>query len=83
MRLNAAVGFAVDGLLASKFPDSHGQAVVIRLDCYDVPRRPTEELFSRFASAASSSTDLQHDIATKGHVTRLEFEYTWDTLRHS
>ena len=79
-RLYNCVDVAVDGHLATKYPDSRGKGVVIRLDCYDTPETEVESFFSRFTGHIRQSDEIQHDIVAKGFVASLEFEYNRRTL---
>jgi hypothetical protein len=78
-RLYNAVDVAVDGFLASKYPDSKGGPVIIRLDCYDVPRRPVEEFFLRFSDHIKADVQVRADIDRKGFISRLALEFNWRT----
>ncbi len=80
-RLYDGVDIAVDGHLASKYPDSKGKPVVIRLDCYETPREPVEEFFQAFAEHIEESEEIQADLRHKGFVGSLGFEYSWKEVK--
>jgi hypothetical protein len=79
-RLYNCVDAAVDGHLAGKYPDSRGKAVVIRLDCYDIPDRPVREFIKRFAESIENSEEVQRDLIAHGFVRSLAFEYSRRTV---
>lgn len=79
-RLHDCVDVAVDGHLAAKYPDSHGKAVVIRLDCYDTPDKPVRAFMKRFVESIANSEEVQRDLIAQGFVTSLGFEYNRRTL---
>jgi hypothetical protein len=79
-RLYNLISVAIDGHLAKTYLDSVGRGVVIRLDCYDTPKEPVEEFFARFVAYNRNRQDLAADIAAKGFISGLEFEYSRDTL---
>jgi hypothetical protein len=71
------VDIAVDGILASKYPESKGKSVVIRLDCYDTPREDCEKFFFRFAEYIHTSKEIQTAITEQGHIKDIDFEFNW------
>lgn len=79
-RLHDFVGIALDGGLASKYPESRGKSVVIRLDCYDTPRDECERLLFLFAEQIHSSEEIQSTVAKHGYIKDIEFEFKWNTL---
>jgi hypothetical protein len=79
-RLWDAVEAAIDGHLVSQYPDAMGQAVIIRLNCYDVPRQPVEEFFLRFSDHIRTRADVDADLRGKGFVASLDFEFNWRRL---
>ena len=79
-RLHNCVDVAVDGHLAKQFPDSRGQAVIIRLDCYDTPDQPVRDLVRRIAADADGDGKLQGELRAKAFIASLGFEYHWRTL---
>ena len=76
-RLHDYVEIAVDGFLAEKYPESKGKSVVIRLDCYDVPREICEQFFFRFAEHIHASPEIQAAIAKHRHIKDIDFEFNW------
>lgn len=80
-RLYDVIDVAIDGHLVDRCPESRGQAVVIRLTCYDTPDEPVREFFDAFATHVRTDPEIQHDLQAGGWVKSLEFEYIWDTLK--
>jgi hypothetical protein len=81
-RLYNYVDVAVDGQLASKYPDSKGKGVVIRLECYDTPEDVLANFYDRFSKHVMNSPEIQEDIRSKLFIKSLEFEYSRGTLQH-
>ena len=79
-RLYDCVDIAVDGHLASKYPESKGQAAVIRLDGYDIPRKPVQEFFQAFAEHVGNSDEVRDAMRSNGFVSSLKFEFSWGEL---
>lgn len=73
-RLYDCVYAAVDGHLASRFPESRGKDIVIQLDCYDTPAADVTALFERLRDHVAASAQLQSDMSRLGHVRSLAFE---------
>jgi hypothetical protein len=61
-RIYGCLDAALDGQLAEQFPQAIGKTVVVRLDCYDVPRIDVDEFFGRFVAGVSTLPDY----ATEG-----------------
>jgi len=79
-RLYDYVVIAVDGLLATKYPESFGKSVIIQLDCYDVPRIAVEQFFFSFSEHVHASKEIQAAIKHHGHIKEISFEINWQTL---
>ena len=79
-RLHDYVEIAIDGFLAEKYPESKGKSVVIRLDCYDVPREAWEQFFFRFAEYVHASTEIQAAIANHRNIKDIDFEFNWQRI---
>ena len=80
-RFRNCVDVAIDGHLATHYPQSKGKPAVVRLDCYDTPDAPVREFVDRFAAHVRGAADIQRDMKDKGFVASLRFEYSWDTLQ--
>jgi 2'-5' RNA ligase len=75
-RLYDCVDVAVDGHLASKYPDSRGKAVVVRLDCYGISKAAVGPFFERFVKHVQQSTEIQNDLRNNGFISSLEFAFS-------
>ena len=80
-RLYNCVFAAIDGQLASLYPDSKGKDVVIRLDCFNIPTDDVVDFFDRFSKHIMNSEKIQNDLRTKDFVKSLSFEYSRGTLK--
>jgi len=76
--LDGRVEAALDGQLAERFPQSHGQHVVIQIDCYDLPRREVEEFFDRFSQGVFKYPDYRDALVASPFVKTLRFEIAFD-----
>ncbi|MGY1410538.1 hypothetical protein ACW5EG_13320 [Luteimonas sp. A611] len=72
-RLYSCLDAAIDGQLVEQFPESSGQLITLRVDCYGVPRAETEEFFDRFSSSALQLPDYKTGLATSPHVSGIQF----------
>ena len=72
-RLYSCHDAAIYGQLAEQFPESRGQPITLRVDCYDVPQAETEEFFSRFSSSALQVPDYKTGLASSPHVSSIQF----------
>ena len=77
-RMFGCLEAALDGHLAANFPETKGLNVLIRVDCYDVPRHEVEAFFGRFADGVSAKSDY----STEGSpfVRQFLFEVGFDTV---
>jgi hypothetical protein len=76
-RIYNCVDIAIDGHLASKYPESNGKPVVIRLDSYATPYEPVQEFFQAFVEHIANSPEIQRDICLKRFISSLGFEFSW------
>lgn len=77
-RMFGCLDAALDGRLAEKFPNSRGKTVIIRVDCYDVPRVDVDAFINRFAEGVVQLPD--YSTAASPYVRCFEFEANFDTL---
>lgn len=77
-RLYDCVDVVLDGKLAEKFPASNGADIVIRLDCYDVPKTPVQKLFGKFAETIIDHPDNKAAIEKSTCISALFFELNFD-----
>lgn len=73
-RLYECVDAALDGQLASKFPDSRGKRLVIQLDGYRLPDKEVGSFFSRFAAGALATDEYRKAVASCPYVSAISFE---------
>jgi hypothetical protein len=75
-RMYGCLEAALDGQLAQQFPGAHGKTVVVRIDCYGLPRKDLDEFVDRFAAGVGSLPDY----SAKGspHVAAFRFEVNHD-----
>jgi len=73
-RLYDCVDAALDGQLASKFPDSRGKRVVVQLDGYRLPESEVGSFFSRFAAGALNTDEYRTALASSTYVSAISFE---------
>src|SRR5262245_12136420 len=70
-RVYDAVAAAIDGHLASKYPESKGTHIRIQVDCHgDVPQ-DVEELVSALHEFVQDHPEYQRDIQAKGFVSGI------------
>ena len=77
-RMYACLEAALDGQLTGQFPDARGKTVVVRLDCYDLPREEVDAFVSRFSTGVSNMTDF--DTEASPYVSAFRFEVNHDSL---
>lgn len=77
-RMFGCLEAALDGQLAEQFPDAQGKAVIIRVDCYDLPRDDVDAFVSRFAEGVANLPD--YSTAASPNVEHFIFEANFDTL---
>lgn len=73
-RLYGCVDAALDGQLASVFPESKGKHVVVRLDGYDLPRAEVQAFFDRFASGVFLIEDYREALENNPFVKGISFK---------
>jgi hypothetical protein len=77
-RMFGCLNAALDGQLAANFPEAKGLNVLIRVDCYDVPRDEVEAFFGRFTDGVSAMSD--YSTAGSPFVRQFMFEVGFDTV---
>ncbi|MEJ8631437.1 hypothetical protein P0F65_19880 [Sphingomonas sp. I4] len=77
-RMFGCLDAALDGKLVEQFPAAKGKAVVVRVDCYDVPRGDLEAFVDRFASGIATLPD--YSTAVSPFVSEFRFEVSFDTV---
>jgi hypothetical protein len=77
-RMFGCLDAALDGLVAEQFPEARGKALVVRIDCYDVPRRDVEAFVDRFANGIATLPD--YSTTASPFVSEFRFEVEFYTL---
>lgn len=80
-KLSAYVDAAVDGFVAKMYPEVSGKSLIIRLDCYGVPRNEVEQFFNQFSEQIRNSSEVQARIARDRHIKDLSFEFSWASIQ--
>lgn len=68
----------IDGQLANKFPDTSNKNIVIRVDCYQIPRHEVEEFFVSFSTGVLALPDYAEGLANSSYVKDITFEINFD-----
>ncbi len=79
-RMYGCVDAALDGQLAERFPESKGKDIVIRLDCYNVPREEVEEFFYGFSNGIFAIDDYRKALAHSDFARSIDFEISFDNI---
>ena len=79
-RLYACIDAAIDGHLAEKFPESKGKNIVLRLDCYNLPRDEVAEFFNKFSSGVFLMRDYAKSLRESKNVRKFRFELNFDSI---
>ena len=77
-RLYGCLEAALDGELAERFPRAEGMDVVVRVDCYGVPRDDVDEFMERFSKGVGDMPD--YSPSSSSWVRSFEFEVNHDNL---
>ena len=70
-RLYDAFDMVVDGLLASKYPESMGQQIRIQVDCYDSPPEKVLSFVRKFSAFIHESKEYQTAIKESAFITDI------------
>jgi hypothetical protein len=79
-RLYGCLDAVLDGQLAAKFPESLNKRIVIRLDCYDVPKEEVATFFDKFAKGVFGIRDYRHALDVSQFVSEFAFEVNFDLV---
>jgi hypothetical protein len=77
-RIYGCLDAALDGQLAKQFPKSSGKTVVVRVDCYDLPREAVDAFVQRFANGIRFLGDYSSDGSP--FVSKFLFEVNHDSV---
>ena len=80
MRLHACLAFALDGLLAEKYPGCTGEPLMIRLDAFNVPNEVLRAFFVRFTSEVLALPAYALALSDGKFVSRVTFELNLSDL---
>ncbi len=79
-RLYGCIDAALDGQLASKYPESQGKKIVIQLDCYNLPRDEVAEFFERFSSGVLETASYRVALNKSRFVRGISFELNFEMI---
>lgn len=79
-RLYGCIDVAIDGALAGKFPDSLGSNVIVRLDCYNVPREAVSDFFEKFIAGVFATGDYKAALEGSNYVKGLSFQLNFEAI---
>jgi hypothetical protein len=69
---------ALDGKVAERFPRAANMKVVIKVDCYNVPRKEVDEFMDRFSEGVFGIPDFSP--SSSPWVRSFEFEVNHDNI---
>jgi hypothetical protein len=73
-RLYRCIDAAIDGGLAEKYPKSAGKAVVVQLDCYNLPELQIRSFFEHFSAGVFELPDYKDALSESEYVRSVSFE---------
>ena len=77
-RLYGCLAAALDGQVAERFPRAANMKVVVRVDCFGVPREPMDEFMERFSKGVLEMPDFSP--SSSSWVLSFEFEVNHDSI---
>lgn len=77
-RLYGCLEAALDGQVAERFPRAANMKVVVRVDCYGLPREHVDEFMGRFSEGIVSMPDYLP--SSSPWVRSFEFEVNHDNI---
>lgn len=77
-RLFGCLDAALDGQLVERFPKASNKAVVVRLDCYGVPRDEVDDFMKRFSEGVGDLPD--YSPTSSQWVRSFEFEVNHENI---
>jgi hypothetical protein len=78
-RLYGCLEAALDGQVAERFPRAANMKVVVRVDCYGVPRDDVDEFMKRFSEGVLDMPD--YSPRSSPWVRSFEFEVSHDNIQ--
>lgn len=79
-RLYGCIDAALDGRLASKYPEAQGKKIIIQLDCYNLPRDEVSEFFERFSSGVLETASYRAALNNSRFVRGISFELNFEAI---
>ena len=77
-RVYGCLDAALDGRLAEQFPKAANKNIIIRVDCYDVPKVEVDEFMGRFSEGIHELPDYSPQLSQ--WVRSFTFEVNHDEL---
>ena len=77
-RLYGCIEAALDGQLAEQFPKAANKQVIVRVDCYDIPRPEVNEFMERFSHGVVELPDYSAEASP--WVKSFAFEVNHDQI---
>lgn len=82
-RLYNCLDAALDGQVATRFPESLGGQITIRLDGYGLPEEEVRSFFEAFAKQVLQLPDYASALASTQNVGGIDFELSLEDLPHT
>lgn len=79
-RLYDCLDAIFDGKLAKKFPEIVGKDILIRLDCYNLPRTDVASFIDRFSAGIFAGGDYKAELMKKAFVRSVTFKADFDSI---
>jgi hypothetical protein len=77
-RLYGCLDAVLDGQVAERFPRAANMNVIVRVDCYGVPRDDVDEFIDRFSEGILDMPD--YSPSSSPWVRAIEFEVNHDNI---
>jgi hypothetical protein len=77
-RLYGCLEAALDGKVAERFPRAANMRIVVRVDCYGVPRDEVDDFMDRFSEGVLDMPD--YSPTSSPWVRSVEFEVNHDNI---
>ena len=79
-RLYDSVDAAIDGQLATKFPETFGKIIQVQLDGYNLPEIEISEFFKSFSENIFKIQDYSLALENSKHVSGIKFELNLEKI---
>jgi hypothetical protein len=77
-RLYGCLEAALDGQVAERFPKAANKNIIVRVDCYNVPREVVDDFFERFSEGIRDMPD--YSPSSSQWVRSFDFELNHDNI---